>query len=576
MKTLVIRLEPTAHLGTGLDLSHIQNMQALEELWIIGSIEPNYWFTFDAGTPTSHVPLRRLHINVRTRCFSNGMLKFITFFRNLTMLDVKNTFCPGRPNLLTSVVTSVANAPINAISLNRLFKSDNDSGLIKLNVIRSFCPLRHKRIEFLDLRYNSITHVYRGVVICLVHLRILDMSNNMIHLVEPQDYYPLVIELLVLHPNIEMLIFENQGSLQQSSANIDDEDFSSKRKRRSSAKQRELWYYSRSATPAELNQTLKYRRTLHPVTDSRRLKACMSKFNVSSFMDFLTKPDKVCDVGRCLIWYPELPCFYMNLTDAIGILDDACYARVRVPIAPKLTEAYVGNVQVVYYQNRLYLQKGFFEEMPPICLRNNSIKSIDISASGLLQILNTSVVRFQGLGKLKTLNFENTVKKNTYRLNFTNFQSFHSLSVLNFASTGIQLRPDLRICSNVPKLREIVLSNNNINTIASDTFSKCQHLRFVDLSYNALTSIPADIRSTFDKLSLAASHELVLDFSQNTFACTCHAHSVDTVEWLISEQRKVSIRHWDSYTCLGLDGYEIISRISLKDYKDDCQTRGKW
>ena len=80
VQTLVIRLEPTADLQLKLDLNHIQNMQALEELWIIGSEEPNYSFAFDASKSTSHVPLRRLHINVRARCFSDGMLRFISPF----------------------------------------------------------------------------------------------------------------------------------------------------------------------------------------------------------------------------------------------------------------------------------------------------------------------------------------------------------------------------------------------------------------------------------------------------------------------------------------------------------------
>lgn len=48
------------------------------------------------------------------------------------------------------------------------------------------------------------------------------------------------------------------------------------------------------------------------------------------------------------------------------------------------------------------------------------------------------------------------------------------------------------ILSNIPRLSRMILSNNSINSIASDAFNKCPRLIEIDLSNNLISHITND------------------------------------------------------------------------------------
>ena len=253
-----------------------------------------------------------------------------------------------------------------------------------------------------------------------------------------------------------------------------------------------------------------------------------------------------------------------------------CIANIQFPLPSSLTKISMRELGRYFYDSsRLHKTMQHFNAELAYCFDpNNNIELIDLTNSILNLDLNLGQHVLHGLKKLKYLSLQGC--HISYVINPLFFSDMESLEELHIGENRLfknDSLPAVAFQSNT-KLSILNLSYSHLQRIESDAFINNQHLAVLDLShnhldapslaaldlsnnnithlnlsYNALSTLPAELRHHFDQF-----HDLVLDLSGNHFLCNCQ--HLDFLQW-IQSNTAVSFVYAGDHVCYDSPGNTI-------------------
>ncbi|XP_061181210.1 toll-like receptor 4 [Saccostrea echinata] len=93
------------------------------------------------------------------------------------------------------------------------------------------------------------------------------------------------------------------------------------------------------------------------------------------------------------------------------------------------------------------------------------------------------------------------------------------------------------------ELEELNISNNALENWTLD-ISHLRRLKFIDCSFNKLTTLPKTVRDSLDETS--QNHSVTLDFHHNKILCSCE--NLDFINWLFTSSVNVRLATTDQCT----------------------------
>lgn len=194
----------------------------------------------------------------------------------------------------------------------------------------------------------------------------------------------------------------------------------------------------------------------------------------------------------------------------------------------------------------------------------NNLTFMDLSRNFIPKIKPNA---FLGLDSLQHLNLSSNyiekVRENA-------FNGLHSVQILDLKNNllGFLLEHDENghLLSPLASLKDVNLSRNRITALAKDVFknvkyleqldlsdnyienlnvdiSSLSNLKFIDLRFNRLQSLPVGVTKHLDTIS--KQHPVSIDLSDNKLLCTCN--SIVFIRWLVHS--KVEFLNIDKYYC---------------------------
>ncbi|XP_005105430.1 toll-like receptor 6 [Aplysia californica] len=138
------------------------------------------------------------------------------------------------------------------------------------------------------------------------------------------------------------------------------------------------------------------------------------------------------------------------------------------------------------------------------------LEELDLSRNGFRNVRGS----IKGLKNLKRFIFShNDLAEftDTYFDHFPNIQ-YIDLSFCNIQDSFLTSR-GRRLFKNVLKLKQVVLSNNDLSVMAPDTFEANKELEIIDISRNRFSSLPIDVRYTPSLQVLNLAHNSLSFFT---------------------------------------------------------------
>ncbi len=257
-----------------------------------------------------------------------------------------------------------------------------------------------------------------------------------------------------------------------------------------------------------------------------------------------------------------IPCASLLNITLSDVFDGAgeCYGQLRIPFSLDL-ETFIA---------RNFPWKMRFDSNVTMCFfPGNQLKHLVFSAAigspGPLQLFGTVRVTIKGLRKLEFCNFQGVgiVFSPTIAL----FSDMPSLKALLLSRNNIDLQQWMELdFMNSPSLESLDIQSCGIDEVPSGAFSRLVNLRalnisdnritrfdvnfannrilgFVNLSRNGIRVLPKQVTGNLDRL--AHDHSVILDLSQNPLSCYCENR--EFVYWIQSTQ--VNFKNMDKTFC---------------------------
>ena len=253
-----------------------------------------------------------------------------------------------------------------------------------------------------------------------------------------------------------------------------------------------------------------------------------------------------------------------------------CIDNFRYPLPRSLTKITMREFGQFIYDSPRFWSRIQHPNESVVCLDpNNSVEHIDLTnaiLNGIDLFLGQNIVH--GLKKLKFLSIQGCYI--SYVINPLFFSDMESLEELHIGENRMfenDSLPAVAFQSNV-KLSILNLSYSHLQRIESDVFINNQRLAVLDLShncldasslsaldlsnnnithlnlsFNALATLPAEVRYHFDQF-----HNLVLDLSGNHFLCNCQ--HLDFLQW-IQSNTAISFVYAGDHVCYDTPGNTI-------------------
>ena len=247
-----------------------------------------------------------------------------------------------------------------------------------------------------------------------------------------------------------------------------------------------------------------------------------------------------------------------------------CLYNMKLPLPRSLTEISMRELGKFSYHPANPIRTP---NESVLCFHpDNNIEIIDVANSILNLNLGKNVV--YGLKKLKCISIQGC--HIMYVVNPLILSDMESLEEVHIGGNRLfenDHLPAVVFQHNI-KLAVLNLSYSNLQTIESNAFINNKHLAVLDLShnhldasslaaldlsnnnithlnlsFNALTTLPAEVRYHFDRFN-----DLVLDLSGNNFLCNCQ--HLDFLQW-IQSNAAITFVYAGDHVCSDSPGYTI-------------------
>ena len=241
-----------------------------------------------------------------------------------------------------------------------------------------------------------------------------------------------------------------------------------------------------------------------------------------------------------------------------SLRDPSCSYSYQLPFAPKLRYLkFDNNIN----DSPLNLHT---EDNKPFCISSNNLNSIDISSNLLFQRSLDTIANMTGFYNVTDLKLQDL---NLPIFRPSVFKQFRNVKKLSVGYNHLEIPEDYKICTGLPQLQFLEMSNARLHRIPPYFLENCKELADMDLSQNRLTSLPSTIRNLLD--TLADDHESRVNLSDNVFSCQCHEEAKGTISWI--HTTKVKLLDRNTYKCFGHKGAEFVIEKNLQEYLDYCK-----
>ena len=535
-----------------VDLQHLTDFPNLRQLWIIGSKVQKLVLLFSKNTTTHLFECTNLHIKLRIYVLIR-FREFISSLVNLQVLDISESpsflsaWSVFSNSPLSNLFGILKASPIQAVSLRRVqsfsyrmtwLDSSYGNYLPYWNIHELFSDFFKESLTYLDLSQNSIQGFNRSFIIAFPQLKVLDISQNLL-----KSLFP-IYELCLLHPSVEVIDMSGENLLdyQMSSIYPMKEDYLQKynNQERTSIMKRDTGFSNVYLGPYDCSQGYKIN-------------------------DILTNHTIFADVINCQLktFFNDSQDIPENLIPSFDTLNDPmCNGGYRIPIAPHLKQLKMKymNFQILYIENLFFLERE--------CLLARNFVSFDASHSYIAGETDTI------LGTLHKFGYVRQVIMKSIDIPILNHEWLSYLEHIESLIIGGypgQLSDNLTLCSFIPRLKILDLSESKLERIPHNLFMNCSSLNFIDLSHNSLSYLPRSVINDLERNAL--ENLLTVDLSNNMLTCLCHIEAHNTISWIHTSN--IRFLNHETYRCLGHNGFEMVIDKNLEKYSELCHSHNE-
>ena len=527
-----------------LDLSPIQTMLNLKQLWIHGSQSEDNTFLFNKTSSIDSLGISHLHISLRLYHFPRIKI-FLTLLKNLEVLDIQNALHLNKIIPIQDMFQCLRSSPVSAISLPR-FQTLRYGYEPHLDLTAIIPAEYNISLTYLDLSTNYILSI-TGNLLQFANLAIVDLSQNFLNSLQTNGITNNTLGTFILfHPSVQVFDIGRQDHYFSSRNIINDE---------ASPLSRET--QDRMARTKRANTQTFFSSNNFFGTRSPKIELCLT--HVTSNLNSIISNHTlfVLFINCVLNTTYQIPS--QNIPPLASLINTNCSNSFQFPIAPNLHDLRMDNI----FNDNMILTSTETEK--PICIYKNSIYSLKLSYN---KISNTAFKDiFDSLDGLYSLT--NLELNGIGSILLTNeiFMNYRNVSRLRIGDNEIMISKDFTICHQLPKLSYLDVSNSNISHLPKDTFKDCIYINTIDLSNNMISFLHENIRDTLD--TIAEKQELYVDLSSNLLSCGCHGESQNTIKWIHTS--KIRFMSHFSYKCVGHHGMEFIIDKNLNEYAELCE-----
>ncbi len=272
--------------------------------------------------------------------------------------------------------------------------------------------------------------------------------------------------------------------------------------------------------------------------------SCLNKhFHFAS----LVNGNLTCEMISCVCHgIAAIPCKYVPKLHDLLTLDNQCTGFLKVPLVSMEVLIFSQATQVLY-GNLIELTGA-----EKLCLGNNTVKYFDFSHNALGIPDSFRMPQIQGATSLWYLNIQYN------KIHFTDFSVFEymgSVEVMLLGGNYVLLQNDTQgdMFRHTRALTVLDLAECGLKEFKPETFSRLDHLQFLNLSQNGIQDFKTDIRHMKDLLMLNLSHNsltvldpavldqmsdlftlnktLKIDLSYNP-SLMCGCSDIEFIQWL--------------------------------------------
>ena len=499
---------------------------------------------------------------------SFSSLQVLDLTRSLAGINNAKRFCKTLPAVQKLILRNIQ-------SFARF-----NSYILSMNLTDFVCI---GNVHYLDLSYNDITHIRFKNMCWDIKLQVLILDHNMLTNVHPPCYerVPKILPYLQTIPQLKTLSMDYCSSTTSYHKGLWDDDVNRTNiTELGKDNDKNIDHYLSAQnqvlrhTPFRFFEGYEY--WLHD-----KMKHCgnIDFFNIEKCKEH----DDLCAFFSCVA-----PGFNMEACQADkahGAYEKfsrqfcdfpTCIYNIQIPLPRSLTKITMREFGRYIYHSPRYHRAMHHPNESVYCFDpNNNVEIIDLTNAifnDLDLVLGQYVVH--GLKKLKFLSAQGC--HISYVINPLFFSDMESLEELHIGENRLfenDSLPAVAFQSNT-KLSILNLSYSNLQGIESDAFINNKHLTVLDLShnrlddaslstlnlsnnnithlnlsFNALTTLPATVRYHFDQF-----HDLVLDLSGNNFLCNCK--HLDFLQW-IQSNTSISFVYAGDHVCSDSPGNTI-------------------
>ena len=547
-----------------IDLTNIAHLTNLERLEVLGgSLVTSNSFHFYSNSFENVTKIKELGINVMIiTCHLDTVVRYM---KHLEILDLSN-MNQLSVSAVQNVVKSLTTVQLKSLVLRSFQMSGIPGYSDKFNITSFFTVQQSWSIEHLDLSRNMLGVIFPSIITMLPNLKTLDISHNYL-LAFTNDAF--CVEML-LHPTLEVLNMENQGSGFQTN-----------------------WISGQSVVnkPASLTDEASSGR-FGKNTTTEKILSCINSNSHGNFTRLFNDPMIFCSTVRCIGHMSShilkgIPCeAFGNYAD---FFDSSCPYFVRFQVTKNLKQFIAGNIN--------WVNRPTPKISSNLCMGESPLRNISFGQNGNW-IKSTFMYEF-----IEKLPFTAALKDlEELDLSQSNLASFPNWTLSSLHTLKLRknhINPSNKsVCQRYPNLRYLSLSSNNLSSFDPEWIGACKFLEDLDLSHNSLnlTDNPLTIvnntqlrnlnlndnkidtlpRHFTEQLEVIARYQddnhvknkLRLTFSDNNLLCQCNADTLTFITWFKSAS--VIIPENSSYSCSSSHGQMFLNNIDIGKFENTC------
>ena len=479
----------------------------------------------------------------------------------LAKLDVVESFSLAGNTHLPAKTLQVAMRNFNVSGLRSLDLSNMNLS----NIVKMFTRSNYRRLVNLDLSYNHITSITKGMFFYLVNLDTLNLNHNRIGGVIDLDELPQLHHLNLAYNyigEIDEMTFEGMQELRSL-------DLSHNALQKITETPFETLWYLKSL---DLSWNRIVSMTIRTGLESlRTLHVGANRITDLNFMERLVGVRRF-DVSNNRITKIEAGTFTRKHNFALlNLSANAIYDISQ--------QAFRGSAQDIldFSHNRLVGLDNFgWRKTKTLHLNGNSILNISVNAFKRMNQLETLLLNDNKLSAFHTECFHDMRNLRCLDLSTNPIGGYlesqqvavilnrylGQLEVLSLSHVGLEDIPTYMF-ANMTTLHTLDLSGNSLRHLEASSFSAMKvRLRILRLAHNRMS---APNPRTFTSLDALSS----VDLSHNPFVCDCEL--LPFRQWMLNTNVSVVNFHSvDSYHCVAPDSWRDTAIANFKIDETAC------